>query len=173
MENQPSTARVALKWGIIIGVASIVYSTILFLAGQFGNQSLGYISYLILIAGLVLAMKDFRSQNEGFMRYGQGLGLGALTSAVSGVLGGIYTYIYMSFIDTTLTSQMLDKAREEWEKRGMSEEQMEQAAQMTQMFTSPGMIFVFAVFFSILFGLILSLIIAAIMKKDKPVNELL
>lgn len=173
MENQPSTARSAIKWGLIIGVASIAFSTIIFLSGQFGNQTLSYLGYLILIAGLVLAMKDFRTQNNGFMRYGQGLGLGSLTSAVSGVLSGAFMYVYMSFIDTTLNDQILDKAREQWEKQGMSEQQMEQAAEMSKSFMGPGAMFVFGVLGSLIFGVILSLIIAAIMKKDPPVNEML
>lgn len=173
MENQPSTARSAIKWGLIIGVASIAFSTIIFLSGQFGNQTLSYLGYLILIVGLVLAMKDFRTQNNGFMRYGQGLGLGSLTSAVCGVLSGAFIYVYMAFVDTTLNEQILDKAREQWEKQGMSEQQMEQAAEMSKTFMGPGAMFVFGVLGTLIFGVILSLIIAAIMKKDPPVNEML
>ena len=173
MENQPSTARSAIKWGLIIGVASIAFSTIIFLSGQFGNQTLSYLGYLILIVGLVLAMKDFRTQNNGFMRYGQGLGLGSLISGVTGLLSGAFMYVYMAFVDTTLNEQLLDKAREQWEKQGMSEQQMEQAAEMSKTFMGPGVMFVFGVLGTLIFGVILSLIIAAIMKKDPPVNEML
>lgn len=171
MQEQVSTARVALKYGIITSVAVIVYSTILTVSGLNQNQALGALGFVILIAGIVWAMRDFREQNSGFMSYGQGLGIGSLMSAIVGLIGAMFTMFYMQFIDTTLMQQSLDKARSDMEARGMDDAQIDQAMEISQKFMTPGMMFLIQVLTYLFIGFIISLILAAIMRKDKPVFE--
>jgi hypothetical protein len=170
----PSTARIALKFGLLTGLGLIIYSMIINLAGLAGNQTVSYIGMLvtgaILVAGIIYAMKDFKSQNAGYMSYGQGLGLGALTAAVSGLISGIFTYIYLSFVDNSAMKQAMEAQREAMEARGMDDEQIDQAMAMAEQFSSPGMLVTFSVLGMLFMGFILSLVISAIMKKDR--NEL-
>jgi hypothetical protein len=77
----------------------------------------------------------------------------------------------MKFIDPTITDQIMKKAMEEMEKKGIPDEQIDQAMEMTKMFMNPGAMFVMGLLGTILIGFILSLIIAAILKKDKSVFE--
>lgn len=171
MENQTTTTRTALKWGVIIGIISILYSTATMVSGQIGNQSLGYVVYLIIGVGIYLALNDFRKENLGYISFGQGLGLGTMMSAIIGLLSSFYSFAYMKFIDSSITDQILKNAEREMEKKGLPDDQIEQAMEYSKMFMSPGIMFVAGVFFTVLMGFILSLIIAAIMKKDKPVFE--
>ena len=60
---------------------------------------------------------------------------------------------------------------EEMEKKGIPDDQIDKAMEMSKMFMSPGAMFVLGLLGSILIGFILSLIIAAIVKKDKAVFE--
>jgi len=169
MEQQPTTtARVALKWGVITGIASIIFSTIIFVTGQVTNNALSSLGLIILVVTMVLAMKEFRTMNDGFMTYGQGLGIGALMAGISGFIGAIFNYIYNEFIDTTLRQQIVDKTREKFEEQGMDDTQIDAAIEMTSKFSSPGMQFVFGIIFSIIIGFVIALIISAIMKKVKP-----
>jgi hypothetical protein len=39
MENQTTTTKVALKWGIIIGIFSVVFSTLIMVLGLVANQA--------------------------------------------------------------------------------------------------------------------------------------
>lgn len=169
--EKPSTARIALKWGIISAVFSIIYTTILYVTGLWTNPLLAWVSYIVLAACIFMAMKEYKSMNSGFMGYGEGLGLGTLLSAVMGLLSAVYNYIYTSFVDTTITQKIIDLQRTEMEKRGMSEEQIDQAMQMTASFMSPGLMFLFGVLGVVFVGFILSLIIAAIQKNAKPEVE--
>lgn len=171
MENQTTTTRTALKWGVIFGIISILYSTAIMVSGQIGNKALGYPVYIIIAVGIYLAMNDFKKENQGFMTYGQGLGLGTLMSAIIGLLSGFFSFAYMKFIDTTISDQIMSKAVEEMEKSGATDEQIDQAMEMTKMFMSPGSMFIFGLLGTVLIGFILSLIIAAILKKDKSVFE--
>jgi Na+-translocating ferredoxin:NAD+ oxidoreductase RnfE subunit len=173
METQPSTARIALKWGLISAVVSIVYTVVLMLTGNYQNPDFQWINFfiglIITVATLVLAIKEFRTQNEGYLSFGQGLGVGTLTSAISGLISGGFVLIYLRFIDDSSLKVAQDRAREQWEAQGMSDAQMEQAEQFLTMFTSPGLLFAFSVVGAVILGFILSLILAAILKKDRPV----
>ncbi|MCU0340968.1 MAG: DUF4199 domain-containing protein [Spirosomaceae bacterium] len=168
MEQQPTTARTALKFGLITGVASIVYTTILYVTGQAANTALAWFGMIISIVVMYLAMKEFKEDNGGFMSYSQGLGIGTMMSAVSGLMGAFYNYIYNEFIDTTLRQQILDKTREQLEERGMDDAQIDAAMEMSAKFSSPAITFIFVILGAIIIGFIISLIISAIMKKDKP-----
>lgn len=171
MQDQVSTTRVALKFGVLTAVAVIVYSTLINLTGMTQNRALTSLAFVILIVGIVLAMKEFRAQNNTFMSYGQGLGIGSLVSAIVGLIGSMFSMFYMEFIDNTIIKQSMDKAREDMEARGMDDAQIEQAMSMTEKFMTPGVMFAMGVLSYVIIGFILSLIIAAIMRKDKPVFE--
>ncbi|RIV22639.1 DUF4199 domain-containing protein [Fibrisoma montanum] len=168
MDEKTSTARVALKWGLIIGVGTILYSTLLFVLNLTTNRGLSVLGYGIFIAGLVLAMREFRTANGGYMTYGEGVGLGALASAIAGVLSSAYSILYMTVIDTGFRERLMEQTREQLEEQGqLTDEQIDQAIEMGQSFQSPGLLFVFGIFGSILIGVVLSLIIAAIMRRNK------
>lgn len=168
MNEQTTTARTALKWGLILAVASILYSAIMFLTDNIGNRGLGLVAYLISIVGLVLAMRDYKSLKGGYMTYGEGLSIGTLTAAISGFLNSLFSVFYMSVIDTGIMTRMADKAREQMENEGkLSDEQIDQGIAIMEKFQSPGFLFVFGLFGAILLGFIFSLIIAAFIRRNK------
>jgi len=173
--EKPSTARIALKWGLISAVISILYSVIQIVLGKYQDPDLNTLNIIFgLVVGvgiLIYALKEFRTLNNGYLSYGEGLGVGTLTSGVSGVVAGLFSFVYLKFIDPSSLGKVMAQARDKWEEQGLSEEQIEQAEKFGSMFTSPGAIFVFSVFFALLFGFILSLIIAAVMRREKPVFE--
>lgn len=171
MEEKTSTARVALKYGVLVAVVTIIYSTILYVSGLGQNRILSSLSYIFMIVAIVWAMKDFREKNKGFISYGEGLGLGSLTSAVLGVLSSAFTIFYIQFIDNTLLAQGLDQVREDMERQGKDDAQIEQAIEISQKFMSPGIVFVTVILGYLVMGFIVSLIIAAIMRREKPVFE--
>lgn len=171
MEEKVSTARVALKYGVLGAVVIMIFTTIINVAGLSQNKILSSLSFVFMIVALVLAMKDFREQNKGFMSYGEGLGLGTLASAVMGLLSASFTMFYMQFIDNTLLTQGMDKVRSDMEAKGMDDSQIDQAMELSQKFMSPGVVFALGVFMYIFMGFIISLIVAAIVRREKPVFE--
>jgi hypothetical protein len=159
MEEQASTARTALKYGILTSVAIMIFTTILNVSGQSQNKWLALFAYVIMIVGIVLAMKEFRESNKGYMTYGEGLGLGSLVSAILGFLASMFAMVYIRFIDPTIMTQTLNKAR--------ADKYME----ISQKFSSPGFMFAAGVFGYLFMGFIFSLIIAAIIRREKAVFE--
>lgn len=167
-----TTTSIAIRYGLIVGIISIIYSLILNITDlSITNQSLSYISFIIIIVGIVLAHKHYKRENNGFMSYGQGLGIGSLLSAIVGLLSGVFAYIYMTFVDEDFMSKMQDVQTAKLEQQGLSDEQIEQAIQMTEKFTGPVTIFLSAVLGTLFIGFLLSLVISAFTKNSKPEFE--
>lgn len=167
-EKEPSVTSVAIKYGFIFALIGIVFSLILMVAGLSENRWLSSLSFLILIAGLVIAMKNYKELNHGFMSYGQGLGIGAIVSLIYGLLSGITTWIYTSFVDPDYMGRIMEKQREEWVRQGMSDEQIDAAVQMSQSFSGPVAMILGAAIGTLVIGFIISLIVSAIMKNKRP-----
>lgn len=171
MEEKVSTARVAIKYGVISAIALMVYTTILNVAGLSENKVLAMFAYIILIVGIALAMRNFKEENHGYMSFGEGMSVGSLVSAILALLASAFTMFYMQFIDNTITAKILDNARAEMEAKGMDDAQIDQAIAMSQKLMSPGIMFVFSILAYVIVGVVLSLIISLIIRKEKPVFE--
>lgn len=170
MEKQTTTTQIALKWGIISALASIVLMTIMYMTDLWKNTAVSSIISLgIGIVILVMAMKEFKDANGGFMTFGQGFGLGMLASVISAVISILYQQLYMRVIDSSFPEKMKDFQYEQMESQGLSEEQIEQAISISEKFTTGGLSFLFPLLAAIFFSMIMTLIVAAIMKKNKPV----
>ncbi|CAA9289052.1 MAG: hypothetical protein AVDCRST_MAG95-3873 [uncultured Adhaeribacter sp.] len=168
----PSKNAIALRYGLISGVISIVYSLILNITDlAFTNKALSWVSFIILVAAIVLAMREFKRQNGGFMSYGQGLGIGTLVAVISSILGGIFMYIYVKFVDSGYMDKMRNMQVAELESKGMNDEQIDQAIAISDKMMTPEMMVVFAIIGGLVFGFILSLIISALMKRNRPEFE--
>lgn len=168
MNDQPSTARVALKWGSFLGVALMLITLVMYLTNQTTNSWFSLLTIIAMIVFLVLAMREYRSVSGGFMTYSEGLGIGALLSAVGGLISSTFIVFYNVVIDPTLQQRAFEQAREKLEEQGsMSDEQIDQALEISQKFQSPGFIFIAGVFGTIIVGFLLSLIIAAVIRRNK------
>lgn len=168
MEEKVSTTQVAMRYGIILALIAIVYYLILSFAGLQANQAMGWIGYIFLVAIVVIAHNDFKKNGDGYMSYGQGLGIGSLIALIAGAINSIFLFIYINFIDDSVLGIMRDAQIEQMERRGMSDEQIEQAMETTSFMSSPVMVAVFAFIGYLFIGFILSLIISAITKKTNP-----
>ena len=80
----------AITCGIYMGIAAIIYSVILYATGQSFNKTLGYISIIIYIVGIVWAMLYYRKLQGGVLTYGQGVGFATALMLFAGILYAIY-----------------------------------------------------------------------------------
>lgn len=163
-----SVKQVSVKYGLILAMISIIFFLITVFAGLVGNQAVQYLGMIPTIILIVLAHKEFKQEGDGFMSYGQGLGIGTLTVTISSIVYTIFFYVYIKFIDSSFMEIMKDKQLEDMQAQGMSEEQIDQAMSMTSGFMTPEIISVFAILVAVFFGFILSLIISAFTKNSNP-----
>ncbi|MEY2949386.1 MAG: DUF4199 domain-containing protein [Saprospiraceae bacterium] len=135
--------------------------------GGGGSMVINVLNALVTAGALVLAVKKHRDEDlDGYIAFGKAFGLGMLTVVVIAIISGIWTFVYISFIDPEMIDIMKEAARAQMENQGMEGEQLEQAMAMNGKFMNPGMISVFAILGSMFFGLIISLVVAAVMKKQ-------
>ena len=168
-ENNKSVIMPSLMYGVYLGLTLIVYSLLLFLLDVDSESWLKWISYVIMAAGIFWAMISIRDkQLGGFMSYGKAFGSGFWTVLFASVITAIFTYFYVIYIDTGMIDEILLKAEESMLEGNpnMSDEQLDQALAMTEKFTSPVMISVWAFIANVIFGTILSLIIAIFAKRE-------
>jgi len=168
-QSAPNGMSIGIRFGLFLGLFSIVY--FLALAVSNINPQSGiwnWLGILFMIVALFLAHKNFKDSGDGFMSYGQGVGIGFWVTAISTLLSAVFSYIYMKFIDTGYLDMIKDKQMEEFAERGMSEEEIDQAMQFASAFTSPEMILVFGVLAGVFFGMIIVLLVTIFTQKKNP-----
>jgi hypothetical protein len=86
-------------------------------------------------------------------------------------MGGLFSYIYIKFVDSTMMTKIIEMQRLELEKRNMSDEEIEQAIEMSSSFTTPEMILVMSIIGFFFTGFLISLVVAAAMRNARPEFE--
>jgi hypothetical protein len=168
MENKPSLFQHTMTWGAITGIILIVFSLVLYLAHQSANQALAYLSYVLLIAGIIIGSIAYRDKVlGGFISYKDAFVTGLLITIFAGILSSFFSFILIRYIDPSVVEQSIAKAEEKMISRGMSEDNIELAMEKTKEFMgSPLMVLIGLLSFAFI-GTIISLITAAIVKKEK------
>jgi hypothetical protein len=163
-----TTRSVGIKWGLISAAVSILMFVALTVMrmGPFESKW-GWVRLPISIILLVLAQKQFKDDGDGFMSYGQGFGIGFWMTLVGVVCVGLFTFIYISFIDTTVMEDFYTSQTNQMQERGMQDSQIEMAMGWTKKLFWP-----FFFFFGILFGLMIPLIVTIFTQKKNPQGEM-
>ena len=169
VKESVTTRSIGIRFGLIMALVSIAYFVILNTLGVDMSQGFGrWGSIIYVVAIIFLAHKAFKEQGDGFMSYGQGIGISFWISLISSVISSIFTYFYVKFIDLSYLTKMMDKQREAFEAQGMADQQIDQAMTMTARFMTPEWIVVFGVVFGIIFTVIVALIITIFTQKKNP-----
>ena len=168
-EKNTSVFYNGLIWGVIIGLVSVIYSVLLYVFDQALNRTLGYLSLLILLGGLAYSMYYFReSVREGILSFGTAFGFGVVVVVTAGIIGQIYSYLLFTVIDPGLQDKMLEMAMDKMMEKGVPEDQIDQAMNITKKFMSPVFLAISGLVSTAIMGSILSVISAAIFKREAP-----
>ncbi|WP_276497572.1 DUF4199 domain-containing protein [Pontibacter litorisediminis] len=171
-EKAPSVFPVSLKWGLLAGVISILFSLYGYITESFGNIFLAFaVSLIISITIIVLAMREYRKANGGYMTYLQGLMVGILTMVIASLISGLFTMLYVQFVDPTIPEKMVDAALEQMIMLGVDDSVIEEQRDAILAENTPVNQLWGALKNGLIGGFILSLIISAIMKRSRPEFE--
>jgi hypothetical protein len=174
METTATSATptsVGLRYGLLVGLVSIIFSFTLFIT-QADQSPLRWLGLVILIGGMVMAHNAYKQANGGFMEYSEGLGIGAFMSAISGILSTAFSYVYMTVVDEGYMGRIMETTRAKMEAQGnMTDDQIDQAMNMAQKFSSGGWMVLFGILGSLLFGFLIALVVSAVTKNPKPEFE--
>jgi hypothetical protein len=172
VQEQVTVKQVSMKWGLYLGMVMIIYGMVLLLTDMVGNQALGYVNYVFVAVFMYMAHKSFKEEGNGYMSYGQGLGIGTLLTVVGSAMSTVFSFLYVSFVDDSLLEKMKEMTEQSFVDQGMTDAQIEQAMSISDKFMTPAVMFPIAFVFTVFFGFIISLIVSAITKNPDPSAEI-
>ncbi len=165
-------ANSGVKNGIILGVASIIFSHICYLIDpKMMLNGVSFLGFFIVIYFMYRSAVEEKRMNEDLLSFGEALKVTFLTYIIGNLIGSIYIYLMFNFFDPALHDVMKEVSIDNAEffvKLLGGEDQLDQVhdqieSQDIQM--SFSMVFLEYLVSLIFPGFVLSLIIAAITKK--------
>jgi hypothetical protein len=169
IENQGSESMLmhSLKIGLMTGVAYILVSLLFYVLDIPRDSWIQYLSFLILIGGIIIGTTQFRDKHSGgFLSYGRCLGSGVLISLTVGLVMAVYVYLFFKFFDPGEIAKMVEMAEQGMAEKGLNEQQIDQAMAMSKKMMTPGIMAILNIFSMVFWGTIFSLIISIFLKKD-------
>lgn len=177
VQPKPSfTQRSIVNTGLLLALFSVIFALIPSVTNLYGNKVLSGVitlaSYLITIGILVNAIKKYRDDElGGYMSFGNGFLFVFFACIISGIITSIFSYIQLTFIDPGMMQEALNEQMAQMEKQGLTEEQMEVASSVTNIFRSPAILSLFAFLGQLVAGAILGAILGAIFQKNPPFQK--
>ena len=175
MENQKaSIKKIALNYGIIWGLLTIVLSVISYVTDTYLERPwwLTVAGVAIMVGVIVYGLKAYKFENEGFLSVSESLKVGLAISLIAAIIGTIYNYIFMTVIEPEFVTQSLDLAREQMVSQNpdMTQEQMDMAMGISEKMMTPMIMSAMGIIFTLFLGFITSLIAGLVMKVKRPEN---
>ncbi len=168
-KTSPSVKQIALNYGILLALISIVLQVITYVTDNYLDRPWwsSLLSFLIMLGVIVYGLKAYKEGNHGYLSLGEALKVGLAISLIAGILGAIFNYIFITFIEPEFVNQMLDLTRENMiaQNPNMTEEQMQMGITMTEKFMQPWVMSAMAIIITLFFGFIISLFAGLVMKK--------
>ena len=95
-----SYQKIGIKYGILVGVAHIIYFLLRGVLGLQDVVELSFLSGIFLVIGIIVAISKYKKVNNT-IEYFSGLGIGATVGVVSSVLLAIFLVLYISLYRAT------------------------------------------------------------------------
>ncbi len=167
---------VSLGYSVIIALASVVLSLILYLLNLDQNKALSVISYIVLFGGILLSQLNYRNKYMGgYSTFAQSFTIGLWISLFLSVIMGIYAFVFFKYINPGAIEEAMAIAEQSMMDQGMTDLQIEQGMAIAQKFSSVGYYTIMAIVANFFLGIVFSLITSIFVKKegagfDQPSN---
>ncbi len=179
-ERKPNLVEHALKFGLIMGLVSIVIQLGIYVINKEWLVSvvLGFISFAITITLVVYPIRVYRQQNGGVVSFKEAFVIGFIVFAGSSLLTSVFQYALYNFIDPDLSEYIKEKAIEKvasiTEKIGGSQDDIEKAVEQLERedFSQSPKRLASNFLGGILSGSVISLIIAAFTRKKPKTQDI-
>lgn len=166
-EKNTSVFKHALNYGLFTGVGLIIFSLITYVLELHYKSPVNYLAYLIFLGFMIYGALNYKKNTEdGYLSYGKAFSISFQIALYGALIAAIYGFVFISFFDDTIITQIMENSEQELIARGMSDAEIERALGFTEMFASPGAIAGMGLFMNVLFMTIASLITSIFVKKE-------
>jgi hypothetical protein len=169
-ENQPNTGKYALNFGLLTGLVGVIFGIMLYTMDMHYEQgaTIQITQTLILAAGIVFAIIQFKKAGGGFLSLSNALKVGAGVALIAAIAGLLYFFILSNVIEPDYMDKIFEigKIKAMADNPSLTEEQIDQGIEMQKSFawiSYPVLIII-----NVLIGLIIGLITGLILKKEEP-----
>lgn len=168
-------ASVGLRFGLLLAVSVVLVDFLIRIAGfsfiVFGVASV-LSSATVSIIWLVFAHRAFKQANDNLMIFGQGMIIAVIMLLISGVVAGVFNYVYLHYIDAEFVERMKAGMTEFMERNNVPSDQIEKStARFDAMKTDFGKALLGGLSNGLGSGLILGAIVSAFTKRKQPEFE--
>lgn len=172
MEKQSyPVSKHSFIYAIYISVALIILTLVFYVLDLYAETWPGYISYAVLLAGVVMASIHYRDKRlGGYATYGQSFSSGFMAGLFAAIIMAIFTFFYMTFMGDSMHETLMMNAEEEMLRRtpNMTDEQLEMGMNIAENMMKPWWLSVMAMVAYVIISLVFSLIASIFIKKEQP-----
>lgn len=173
MESTPSIWKSCLKYGLIMGLVSIVMTMLFYMLDLMFATWILIPNIALTLIVLFLLQRSYRDTYEnGFISYGRALGTGMIIFIYTAIIVAIFSYLLYSIIDPGLIDKSIAAAAAKLEAKGIPESSMDAALSMQEKMLKPWIISLSSILNTLFMGFIMSLITSIfVTKKGNPLLE--
>jgi len=169
MENQVSSTKTILNYGLYYGVASVLLSVIFYAMEIHLNPGvIGIVAAVALILAFpILAINNFKKANMNLLSWGQAVKIGMGVVVLGVLIAIIYNHIFTGFIEPDFYLQQAEITKEALIDAGMTDDQITQQMEMSSKFQGTIIGDAVGLLFFAFVGFVISAIAGAIMKRTE------
>jgi len=157
-----------MQYGLATGMSLIIFSVLIYFFDINPKSPIQYLTYLILIGGVVIAANNYKKTENIFLTYGKAFKIGFFVSVIAAFILAVYIFIFNKFIDPDAISKMIKLSEQELIKhKELTQEQIDASMQMIKKFSNITTLTIASFFSIVLNGTLLSLITSIFVKSRK------
>ncbi|WP_271766386.1 DUF4199 domain-containing protein [Aquimarina algiphila] len=166
--NSPSKS-IIIKYGVVLGIISIIYGIVLYITGNMINASpiQGIVDLALLICVITYGIYGYKIANKGFLELRKALKIGVTIAIIGALILIIWFFLLMKVIEPEIINQIVDVQYKKMIHRNpnISQEEIEKKIILIKTINSFYIKSMMSLVSNLLFGFIISLIGGAIMSK--------
>lgn len=168
--EKPPIKPIAYTYGLYLGLLTVAVLVFQYITGVEKSWVVSISSLILTIVIFYYGIKSYKEQNHNYLSIKDAIKIGLAMAVIGGLIGSLYAFVHYSYIQPEFVEAIRENSYQEMTSgnQRMSEEQLETASKMTNIFTSPFFLATMSLIFQLIFGFIISLILGAIMKKEDP-----
>ncbi|SEK41820.1 Protein of unknown function [Maribacter orientalis] len=170
-ENLPKTGKFARNYGIILGLLTVVFAIMLYIAGLQYEQSIALfaVNLSIMIGVIMFGIYKFREANGNILTISEAIKVGIGISLIGAIIGIVYQMIFINLIEPDFMANMMEAQKMEMitQNPNMSQEEIDKAVSMMEKFSGPFLSAAIGLIGGLFLGLIISFIGGLILKKEE------
>jgi Protein of unknown function (DUF4199) len=167
MEEKVNVWKANMTNGLILSLAGIAFTLVLYFLDLTLNKTVGYINIPIQLIILYFLLKSYRDNfMHGQITYGQSVGAGVVIFVYYAIIMAVFTYILYTVIDPGLVKKSLALAEEGMVKKGLPQATIDAGMAFTAKLMKPSIMSIISIFVSIFFGIIYTLLVSIFVKKE-------